>query len=184
MKKLFWILAALLIARLFVPVNAHAAEVPSVIAGENLVDGKPVSFTLGEGTYAIAFVSSICPCSASHVTELKSLAKDYPDVTFIEIHSNIDEKHDQASQYFKTTGLPVVVQDDNNKLADALGAFKTPHSYVVQNRKIVYAGGVTDHQTFTPSGRRYLREALEDLKQHRPVKTATTRTLGCAIPRG
>jgi peroxiredoxin len=190
MKKitlLLWILAALLIVRLLVPVDAQAADsqVPSQITGENLVDKQPRTLTLDPAkTYAIVFLSAVCPCSNSHLTELKNLAKEYPNVEVIGVHSNLDESLEKAEAYFGAHELNFpVIQDKDNALADALGAFKTPHSYVVSAGKIVYRGGVSDHQTYAPDARKYLREALEDLKQNRPVKTATTRTLGCAIPR-
>jgi len=188
MKKitfLLWVLAALLFIRLLVPIDAQAAELPKAIVGENLVDKKPVTVALDPAkTYAVVFVSSKCPCSNSHVGELASLVKDYPSVTFVGIHSNTDEELNRSEEYFAAhaMGFPIV-QDTNNALADAFGAFKTPHSYVIRAGEILYRGGVSDHQTYNPSARKYLREALEDLKQNRAVKTATTRVLGCAIPR-
>jgi peroxiredoxin len=190
MKKLtllLWILAALLIVRLVVPIDAHAAEttVPSQISGENLVDKQPKTLALDAAkTYAVVFLSAGCPCSNSHVTELKNLVKDYPNVEMIGVHSNTDEDVKKAETYFAAhdLGFPVI-QDKNNAIADQLGAFKTPHAFVISAGKIVYRGGVSDRQTFAPDAKKYLREALEDLKQNRPVKTATSRTLGCAIPR-
>ncbi len=190
MKKitlLLWILAALLVVRLLVPVDAHAADVqvPAQISGENLVDKQARTLTLDPTkTYALIFLSAVCPCSNSHLTEIKNLVNDYPNVEVIGIHSNMDEDLAKSETYFGAHSLNFpVIQDSNNKLADALGAFKTPHSYIVSGGKIVYRGGVSDHQTFSPDARKYLRDALEDLKQNRPVKNSTTRTLGCSISR-
>jgi hypothetical protein len=190
MKKttlLLWILVALLFVRLIVPVDAYAADskVPSQVAGENLVDKKSYTATIDPAkTYAFVFLSAVCPCSNSHLTELKNLVNEYPNVVLIGVHSNVDEDLAKSEAYFAAHSLNFpVVQDKDNALADQLGAFKTPHAFVVSGGKIVYRGGVSDHQTFAPDARKYLREALEDLKQNRPVKTATARTLGCAIPR-
>lgn len=190
MKKttfLLWILGALLLLRLLVPVDAMAAEPtpPSTISGENLIDSKSLSIHLDANkTYAIVFLSSVCPCSNSHLTELKNLVSDYPGVQMIGIHSNTDEDVEKTRRYFAAHAMNFpVIQDKDNALANALGAFKTPHAFVVSGGKVVYRGGVSDHQTYAPDARKYLREALEDLKQNRPVKAATTRTLGCAIPR-
>ena len=187
LKFLLWISAALLIARLLVPVDADAAELAPAtsIAGEDLVTTAVKTITLApEKTYAIVFLSTVCPCSLSHLTELKNLAKDYPDVEMIGVHSNTDETAKDAETYFKVHGVTFpVIQDSANALANRFGAFKTPHAFVITKGAVVYRGGVSNQQTFSPDARKYLREALEDLKSNRPVKTSSTRTLGCAIPR-
>ena len=194
MKKisfLIWILAALLLVRLLVPCDAGAAEAvqrtlaPKTLGGENLGTQKTETISIDANkTYAIVFLSTKCPCSLSHLTELKNLTKDYPDLMMIGIHSNFDEDVAEAKTYFKVHGIEFpVLQDQANALANELGAFKTPHAFVISKGAIVYRGGVSDHQTYAPDARKYLREALEDLKQNRSVKTATARALGCAIPR-
>lgn len=185
-RILLLILGALLIARLLVPLDANASGAPpSVIEGQNLASTETQSIVLKhDKTYAVVFLSTKCPCSLSHLTELKALVRDYPDVQLIGVHSNLDEDVTEAQAYFKAhaLGFPVV-QDRDNILANRFGAFKTPHAFIVSKGEIVYRGGVSDRQTYAPDARKYLRDALEDLKQNRVVKTSSTRTLGCAIPR-
>lgn len=183
---LFWIFAALFIARLLVPLDAGAAELTAFpMIGENLQAAKALTIEASETkTRAVIFLSTKCPCSASHLSEVRSLAKDYPDVEFVGVHSNIDEPVNEAEAYFKNADLSFpVIQDTNNSIANRLQAFKTPHAFVIVKNQIVFKGGVSDHQEFKPDARKYLREALEDLKQKRSIKTPVARTLGCAIPR-
>jgi peroxiredoxin len=184
MKKItlmLWIL----VAHIALASAASAPAVPTSITGENLVINAQQTFVIApDKTYAIVFLSAKCPCSLSHLTELKNLAQDYPEIQIVGVHSNNDEDHVLAESYFKIHGLTFpVIQDKNNALADQFGALKTPHAFIIANGKVVYRGGVSDRQTFEPDARKYLREAMEDLKQKRPVKTSNTRTLGCAIPR-
>jgi hypothetical protein len=180
------VLSVASVALLLVSGKALAADsVPTQVSGENLATTESQTIAIApEKTYALVFLSTKCPCSLSHLTELKNLAHDYPDVQMIGVHSNLDEDVKGAETYFKVhaLGFPVI-QDRDNALANELGAFKTPHVFVIRSGKVLYRGGVSDHQTYAPDARKYLREALEDLKQNRPVKNAATRTLGCAIPR-
>jgi peroxiredoxin len=166
---------------------AFADHMPFPISGKNVITGADVQVEAsleGSKPQVIVFLSQKCPCSDSHVAELKKLAQDFPEVQFTGVHSNIDESPEKTKEYFEKIALPFpIVQDDNNRIADRFSARKTPHAYVVVKNEIVYRGGVSDRKTFRPDARLYLREALEDLKQHRPLRTPEARTLGCAIPR-
>ena len=101
------------------------------------------------------------------------------------IHSNADENVEQAKHYFEMAKLDLpVLQDSDSKFANVFKAMKTPHGFIVNtNGQIVYRGGVTSSASAAPTDTQYLRNALEDLKQGRPVKVANGRTLGCAIRR-
>lgn len=134
---------------------------------------------------AIVFLSSKCPCSLSHVDEIKSLAIEYPDVRFLGVNSNRDETLEMGLAYFSKLGLSFpVLRDEKSVLADEMKALKTPHAFVVdRDRKTVFQGGVSNSSTFGRADRKYLREALEDIRQKRKIRTPLARTLGCAISR-
>ncbi len=138
-----------------------------------------------KGLVAI-FLSAVCPCSNSHIKELKDLASQYSDFQFVGIHSNTDEGPEMTKKYFETAALPfTVIQDEKAQIADAFGALKTPHAFIVAaDGKVLYQGGVSNSHDLDRSDRKFLREALGDLKENRPVKTREGRTLGCAISRG
>lgn len=133
----------------------------------------------------VVFLSAKCPCSNSHIQELKNLVNEHKDFSFIAVHSNSDESPDLAKTYFASVHLPFpVVQDFNSKWADLFGANKTPHAFVVTpSGQIVYQGGVTSSNNAPTADQRYLHEALEDVSKGRAVKTPLGRTLGCAITR-
>lgn len=166
----------------FVITSICAAQ-PISFSGSDLVSGQELKFD-GKGM-VIAFLSAKCPCSNDHVGELAELKKSFPGYKFVGIHSNADETLAEAKTYFAKIGLPFpVIQDDGAKIADQFKAFKTPHVFVINELgEAVYQGGVTDSKKFQRAERKYLREALNDLKNHQSVKTAEARTLGCAISR-
>lgn len=165
-----------------------AAALPHQLSGNSVIDGQ--QFKVGEPVkkgLVVVFLSAVCPCSNSHLVELKKLKSEFPDFDFVGIHSNTDEDKDLTSAYFKTANLPFpVIQDSGAKLADEFKALKTPHVFVVlKDGTTAYQGGVSSSRHFDDKAdRKYLREALSDLAAGRKVNTPEGRTLGCVISRG
>jgi len=133
----------------------------------------------------LVFLSTKCPCSKSHEAPLKELAAAFPQITFTAIHANQDESLEQAQRYFTDAELPFpVLRDEKARLADELGAYKTPHVYVFDatgNR--VYSGGVDDSKSAPRAERRYLKETLVALMENKKLEFSQQRTLGCEIQR-
>jgi hypothetical protein len=134
---------------------------------------------------AVIFLSAKCPCSNSHLPSLKMLKDNYPDITFIGVHSNVDETQKETQEYFKKAELNFpVIQDDQAKTADVFKAYKTPHAYLVSKAgDILYVGGVTSSAVAKSADELYLEKALMELKAGKEITKKTTRVLGCAISR-
>lgn len=165
--------------------SANAATTPFQIEGTDLLGGEKISVAAAEKKgMVVVFLSAKCPCSNSHVTEMKSLYKDFPDFEFVAVHSNADEP--AAKAYFEKIALPFrVIEDKDFALANQLKALKTPHVFVVdQEGKTLYQGGVTDSKKLERANKKYLRAALTDVHEGRAVAIAEGRTLGCEISRG
>src|SRR5687768_10220560 len=82
---------------------------------------------LGKKTTAVVFLSARCPCSVSHEVKLNQLHKEFPEVTFVGIHSNADEERSLGSSHFKASGLPFpVLRDHGSALANRFGALTPP----------------------------------------------------------
>ncbi len=152
-------------------------------------DSKPTEPNSKESDYwVVTFVSSRCPCSAAHEARLKELAERYKTskFTFLGVHSNADETQEEARAHFEKTRFPFpVLSDQHGQWAHALGALKTPHSYIIDARSgaIVYQGGVDDSTHPDRASRFYLAEALEDLAAGKAPRLSQTRALGCQIKR-
>lgn len=173
----------LLFAFLFsLTISAHAGAVK----GMDLLSGDTVEIKPGKEGAVVVFLSAKCPCSASHVEEIKSMAREFTAYQFIGVHSNSNEGKDLSRGYFKTVNLGFpILQDTDGSIAAEYRALKTPHAFLVsKDGKTLYKGGITDSKDCSESGRNFLREALQDVSQNKPVRTKEARTLGCAIARG
>jgi len=133
----------------------------------------------------IYFLSAKCPCSHSHLPEIRRLAEKYKDLRFLAIHSNADEKADLTEEYFKKNPLPfLVLQDQDLKMADQFKAFKTPHAFVLSAQgETLYQGGVTSSSKADEADEMYLDEVLEDITAGKKPRRSEGRTLGCVIMR-
>jgi hypothetical protein len=159
---------------------AHALQ------GRNLLTGETSDIKPGSKGTVTVFMSARCPCSHSHVNVIKKIAEDYgKDFQFVAVHSNSDEKAEDAAGYFRNAGLPFpVIQDNKDELANQLKANRTPFA-VVQSAggKILFKGGVTDSSDAGSAKKQYLRDALADAEAGRPVRVSEARSLGCVIQR-
>ncbi|HTL12380.1 MAG TPA: redoxin family protein [Bdellovibrionota bacterium] len=140
----------------------------------------------GPGTHVVAFLSSRCPCSASHEKILAELAKEYgpKGFTFTGIHSNADETEASDDAHFQAAQLPfAVLKDPGSKWADAMGALKTPHVFVIKDGRTLYSGGVDNSARADRATEFFLKDALKALAQGQEPPMARTRALGCVIRR-
>lgn len=172
---------------LLFPFTGQTADTFSEIHGTDVVTQKKWVFQFPSMTKAtvLIFVSAKCPCSASHESLLKDLHAQFKDVTFIGIHSNTDETPTETSPHFKETNFPFpVLQDEKSFLANKLGALKTPHAFVLnQKGDVLYRGGVTDSHVGPSAQKQFLKEVLEDIEAGKTPRHKEGRALGCYIQR-
>lgn len=154
----------------------------------NLLDSQPAKIDLhraGSKGTVIVFLSANCPCSDSHMVELLRLKDKYPEFQFVGIHSNANESLELAKKYFseKKVSFPVL-QDEKAAIADQYKAYKTPHVFVLSaGGEKLYQGGVSDSSNLSKAKNFYLADALEAIKQSKPMAVTESRTLGCVIMR-
>ena len=135
----------------------------------------------------VVFLSAKCPCSQSHEPKLRDLAREFgpKGFRFVGIHSNADEPSALSGTHFEAAKLGFPVHEDSNaKWADALGALKTPHAYIIDREgRTLFQGGVDDSSLAAESHKQFLRDALEDVAAGREPRVALARALGCMIKR-
>ena len=159
------------------------------VSGSDLVQDKEVTFRFSEAQKAtvVAFLSTRCPCSASHQSVLNQLTRDFgtQGFRFVGIHSNANEDLKEAREFFGKSGLAFpVVHDPHSKLADQLKAFKTPHVFVVSPKaEVLFEGGVDNSKSSEKATQHYLKEALAAISLGKNPPEKAVRVLGCEIKR-
>ena len=97
-----------------------------------------------------------------------------------------DDAYSAMQAYAKNEGYKwYYVVDENNKLADAFGATRTPECYLFNAEgKLVYHGAIDDNPANESAvSRHHLKMAVDEMLSGKEVSTTTSRSVGCAIKR-
>ena len=127
----------------------------------------------GKNGAVLIFISVQCPVSNGYNERMEKLAQDYKakGVNVIGINSNATEpvaavKSHAAEKHFTFA----VLKDDGNKIADRLGATRTPEAYVIDaSGKLVYHGRIDNSQNTANITSNDLREALDEMLAGKPI---------------
>lgn len=157
------------------------------ISGIDLLTQKQVTISADASKkgLVVIFLSAICPCSNSHISEINSLAEEYKDFTFVGVHSNPEEDSKSSAEYFTNAKLKFpIVQDEKSVLANKYKALKTPHVFIVDSKdQIIYQGAVSNSREFGEATEKLLRETLKTIQAGQKITNPKTRPLGCVISR-
>lgn len=157
------------------------------IVGLSVVSSKEVSISVEKTKQPIVaiFISKDCPCSKGNLSYINSLSKNYPEFKFIGIHAKKDSTIEEVQNYLKDKNISFEVIADNFMTNTTnFKALKTPHAFILNTKgEIIYNGGISN-STFPEDAKVfYLKNALEDLKNNRPITLKETKAMGCFIVR-
>jgi peroxiredoxin len=198
MKKLSAL--SLMFALLFISLAANAkpidADPASPAIGASIadftlpdVDGKAHSLASlkGDKGTVLIFVAVQCPVSNAYNERMEKLAQDYKarGINVIGINSNSTEPAVDVKKHAAEKNLTFpILKDDGNKIADSLGATRTPEAYFLDaNNKLVYHGRIDNSRDMTQVNSSELREALDLTLAGKPVAKTTANAFGCSIKR-
>jgi peroxiredoxin len=141
----------------------------------------------GKNGAVLIFISVQCPVSNGYNERMEKLAQDYKakGVNVIGINANATEsfeavKAHAADKHFTFT----VLKDDGNKIADRLGATRTPETYVIDaSGKLVYHGRIDNSQNTANITSSDLRSALDEMLSGKPITKTGGAAFGCTIKR-
>lgn len=145
---------------------------------------QPVNIDVNAKEYtAVVFLSSVCPCSGSHIKMLKQTSSLKDNVQFVAIHSNFYEDLNSAQYYFTKAklGFPVIF-DRESVLAKSFGAISTPHLFLLnQEGQIEYSGALTSSNNALKAKDNYLVSALKALQVGGTISVKFRKPYGCKI---
>jgi peroxiredoxin len=141
----------------------------------------------GKNGAVLIFISVQCPVSNGYNQRMEKLAEDYQakGINVIGINSNVTEpisavKAHAADKHFTFS----VLKDDGNKIADRLGATRTPEAYLIDaGGKLVYHGRIDNSQNTANITSNDLRDALDELLSGKAISKTGGAAFGCSIKR-
>jgi peroxiredoxin len=141
----------------------------------------------GKNGAVLIFISVQCPVSNGYNERMEKLAQDYKarGVNVIGINSNATEPTAEVKSHAGEKHLTfTILKDDGNKIADRLGATKTPEAYVLDaNSKLLYHGRIDNSQNTANITSNDLREALDEMLSGKPISKTGGAAFGCTIKR-
>ncbi len=139
----------------------------------------------------LAFLGTECPLAKLYGPRLAELSNRYASqgVQFLGINSNSQDSPTEIASYVRTHDLSFpVLKDLENKVADQVGAQRTPEIFVLdQNRVVRYHGRIDDQYGVGYQRGNAIRAdlalALDQLLAGDDVAVAETEPVGCFIGR-
>ncbi len=144
---------------------------------------------LSEGRGRIVILN-FWSCECPHVERtdadlLAALRRWGEAVLLLPIASNANESAEALDRVARARGLPWVLRDANQEVADRLGAMTTPEVFIVDREGVLRYHGAPDDVTFrqrTPT-RSYVEEAIDALLAGNLPPVTETPPFGCSIVR-
>jgi peroxiredoxin len=196
MKKMILsldLVVIILLAGLLFPYNlsAKSSPDPSKVDNFSLKDynGKSHSLNDYKNSKAIVliFISTQCPVSNGYNERMAALQKKYSskNITFLGINANKEEKAGDIKAHAEKNKFEFpVLKDENNKIADKLGASVTPEVYVLSpGLEVLYHGRIDDSRDASNVSSNDLASALDEILSGKKVSNTRTKAFGCSIKR-
>ncbi|UXP33905.1 thioredoxin family protein [Reichenbachiella agarivorans] len=160
------------------------------------VDGKfvsPADYKSAKG-FIVVFTCNTCPYSKLYESRIDALNLKYADKGYpvLAINSNDPvvqpgDSYDEMVKLAKSSKYSFpYLQDTSQEIAKSYGATKTPHVYVLEKQgadlKVAYIGAIDNNPREAKSADVfYVEDAVNSLLEGKPVKTTTTKAIGCTI---
>ena len=156
-----------------------------------LPDADGASHTLaslkGKNGTVLIFIATKCPVSNAYNDRMEKLAEDYKakGINVIGINANNTEPAAEVKSHAAEKGLKfTILKDEGNKIADRLGATRTPEAYVIDTSgKLAYHGRIDDSQKVETVSSSDLRNALDEMLAGKPISKTGGAAFGCSIKR-
>lgn len=203
MKKTFIVIAGVLVVAAGLFMNATKSLEGGYTIGDEVkdfslknVDGKMISlsdFSNAKG-FIITFTCNTCPYAKGYEQRIMDLDKKYASKGFpvIAINPNDVERvpEDSMAEMKKRSNdrgytFPYL-RDDSQEVAQAFGATKTPHMYVLSKKGskniVEYIGAIDDNPRDAEGvSEKYVESVVDSLLAGNKPEVREKRAIGCTI---
>jgi peroxiredoxin len=101
----------------------------------------------------LAFLGTECPLAKNYAPRLRDLAAEFEKrgVAFLGVDANLQDSLTEMAALARASGIKFpLLKDNNNQLADAVGALRTPEVFVLDRQHVVrYRGRIDDQYGLT-----------------------------------
>ncbi len=189
-RRSWWLVGCLICS---FGVSAQAAELSEVLAKFELSNnyGKTVALQdyAEQPILVLAFLGTECPLAKLYGPRLNALQDQFKDrgVVVLGINSNKQDSLTELTAYVHRYEIAFpMLKDVGNRLADAVGATRTPEVYLLDaERQVRYHGRIDDQYGVgfarEAAAREDLSQAIEELLADKPVSVPETNAVGCYI---
>lgn len=166
------------------------------LTGLSLKDHRGRDWTLDEfadkKALVIVFTGTECPLVQLYAARLQQLSTELADqgVAVVALDANQQDNLTEIGAQVRRLALTFpVLKDLQNKVADELGATRTPEAFVLDQNRLVRYYGRIDNQYSIGSRQRPaptrddLKEAVLEVLADKPVTIPTAGAVGCLIGR-
>lgn len=179
---------AALVCFLSTIIPLHGAD-DLTFPGADGKDHAPLKLAADKKGAVLFFVSPYCPTANKFTADINRIAEAYAAAfSFNVVHSDKDLKLTDVLQHTEMNEIKAtVLMDVEQKLAKLTGARITPEAVVMSAEgKVLYKGRINDLY-LSPTKRqrqattRDLEDALEAIRDGKPVPTPMPEAMGCKI---
>jgi peroxiredoxin len=128
--------------------------------------GKPRSLADYQGKpVVVAFIGAECPLAKTYAPRLQALSEEFADegVAFLAIDANLQDTLTEIADYGRIHGVKFpLLKDNNNEVADQLGAVRTPEVFLLDKDHVVRYWGRIDDQYGFKTGAGYVKPTLRE----------------------
>ncbi len=153
------------------------------------VNGKEQSLNTLKGNKGtvLIFVAVQCPVSNAYNERMEKLAQNYKarGINVIGINANSTEDAGAVKAHAAQNNLTFpILKDPGNKVADRLGATRTPEAYFLDpNNKLLYHGRIDNSKDVSGVNSSELRDAMDAALAGKPIEKTSAMAFGCSIKR-
>jgi peroxiredoxin len=157
------------------------------------VDGKMVSMADYKDAkgFIVVFTCNHCPYAVMYEDRINDLAKNYTKKGYVLLAINPNDPEVQPKDSYelmieraKEKGFVFpYLFDEGQKVYPQYGATKTPHVFLLDNKRVVkYIGALDDNaQDASAVSEKYLENAIAALEKGLKPSPETTKAIGCSI---
>ena len=199
MKRIFFssaaILTVCLMAFTFADVLPIGSPMPKSDVKLKDISGKEIAMkdAKKDNGVLVMFSCNTCPYVIKNQQRTLEVAQyaQKMNVGVIILNSNEalrtnEDSYDAMKDYAKEQGYKWnYVVDENNEIADAFGANRTPECFLFdKSLKLAYHGAIDDNPSDASSvTRHHLKNAIDELVAGKDISVKESRSVGCTIKR-